>query len=508
MNGPKEFDIVVIGSGPGGQKAAIQGAKAGRRVALVERERRVGGACVHQGTIPSKTLRETALAMIQLRRRAAAFNVSLHQNLEVSVLMERLSRVLAAHTKSITDDFQRNQIELIHGRARFASPELVEVTAVNGHRSQLKAKTIVIATGSRPRCPVNIPVDHEHILDSDSILSMIYVPRSLIVLGGGVIASEYASIFSLLGTQVTMIDKAPRPLTFLDSELTERFVNHFERYGGRYLGGQGIKSVRWDGLAQVVTELESGEVFQSDKLLVALGRTANIEGLGLDLAGVKVGPRGNILADAHYQTGVPGVYAVGDVIGPPALATSSLEQGRRAICHALGLAPGNPFELVPIGIYAVPEMACVGLTEEQARQKHGPISVGRARFEETARGLIAGMEDGLVKLIADGNGRKLLGVHIVGDGATDLIHVGEMALLNGNEVEIFLENLLNFPTLGEAYRIAALNLINGVRERKAKLAEAQFGDHPQPALSSLSDTAQPAATCNPTASPALASTKA
>jgi NAD(P) transhydrogenase len=468
MSACQEFDLIVLGSGPGGQKAAIQGAKAGLRVVVVERERHVGGACVHQGTIPSKTLRETALAMVQLKRRAAAFKVSLHQNLEVSVLMERLSEVLSAHTRSIADDFRRNEIELLHGRARFAGPSTVEVTSVKGQRSLLTAPTIVIATGSKPRSPANIKVDHEHILDSDSILSMIYLPRSLTVLGGGVIASEYASIFSLLGTQVTMIDKAPRPLTFMEPELTEKFVSHFERYGGRYLGGQAIKAVRWDGLAQVVTELDSGEILNSDKLLVALGRTANIEGLGLELAGVEVGPRGHIVTNAQYQTNVPGIYAVGDVIGPPSLATSSLEQGRRAVCHALGLSLGHPFELVPIGIYAVPEMACVGLSEEQARQKYGEVSVGRARFEETARGLIAGIEDGLLKLVADRDGRKLLGVHIVGDGATDLVHVGEMALLNGNDVDVFLENLLNFPTLGEAYRIAALNLINNVRDRNAR----------------------------------------
>ncbi len=468
MNAPQQLDIVVIGSGPGGQQAAIQGAKAGKRVVLIERERRVGGACVHQGTIPSKTLRETALAMVQLKRRAAAFKVTFNQHLEVATLMERLAQVLTAHTRSITEEFRRNQIEVLHGRACFVGPRTVEVTSVRGQKSRLTAPVIVIATGSKPRCPAEIPVDHENILDSDSILSLIYLPRSLTVLGGGVIASEYASIFSLLGTEVTMIDKAPRPLTFMDQELAERFINHFERYGGRYLGGQGIRSVRWDSLSQVVTELDSGEVVRTDKVLVALGRTANVEGLGLAQVGIKVNPRGYILTDAHYQTSAPGVYAIGDVIGPPALATASLEQGRRAIWHALGLTPSHPFEMVPIGIYAVPEMACVGLNEDQAREKFGQISVGRARFEETARGLIAGIEDGLLKLVADADGRKLLGVQIVGDGATDLIHVGEMALLNGNQVDVFLENLLNFPTLGEAYRIAALDLINSVRDRKAK----------------------------------------
>ncbi len=466
MTGVLDFDIVVIGSGPGGQKAAIQGAKAGRRVAVVERERQAGGACVYQGTIPSKTLRETAAAMMQVRRRAAAFEVTLREKLEIKTLMLRLSQVLEAHTRAIQEDLARNRVELIHGRARLTGPGTVEVTGLQGRRTEVRARTIVIASGSRPRSPANVPVDHEHILDSDSILSLQYIPQSLTVLGGGVIASEYASIFSLLGTKVTMVDKAPRPLMFLDPELTAKFVTNFERYGGSYLAAQEVKEVRWDGVSQVRTELGAGGVLRSDKVLAALGRTPNIEGLDLERAGVQVSPRGQIITDAQYQTNVPGIYAVGDVIGAPGLATSSAEQGRRAMCHALGLPMGQAFELVPTGIYAVPEMAAVGLTEEQAAARFGQVSVGRARFEETARGLIAGMEDGLLKLVADGEGRRLLGVHIVGDGATDLIHVGEMALLNGNEVSVFLENLLNFPTLGEAYRIAALNLLNSVRERK------------------------------------------
>jgi NAD(P) transhydrogenase len=468
MSETATYDVLVIGSGPGGQKAAVQGAKAGRRVALIEREPQVGGACVFQGTIPSKTLREAALALLQLKRSAAAFNVALREDVEVATFMERLEAVVKAHTRFIREHLDSNGVQTIHGRARFVGPGEVEVQSVKGGARRLHGETIVIATGSRPRTPASIPVDHEHILDSDSILSMIYLPRSLTVLGGGVIASEYASIFSLLGVKVTVIDKAPRPLMFLDAELTGKFVDHFQRHGGTYLGDKQVKSVRWDKVSQVVTELESGEVLKSDKMLVALGRTANVEGLGLEKAGVEMTLRGQIRVDDRYETTAPGVYAVGDVIGPPALGSCSMEQGRRAVCHALGLDPGTAFELVPLGIYAVPEMASVGLSEEEARRQHGDVAVGRARFDEIARGQIAGIQDGLLKLVADAEGGRLLGVQIVGDGATDLIHVGELALLNGNEVKVFLENILNFPTLGEAYRVAALNLLNVVRERQTR----------------------------------------
>jgi len=464
MKRSEAYDLVVIGSGPGGHKAALHAAHLGLRVAMVERERDPGGSCVYRGTIPSKTLREAALAIGRLKRHAATLQVDLQRDIEVSSLMERLATVLSRHRDMMRRSVAAEGIDLIHGRGRLTARDTVQVTTVQGESIFLRADNIIIATGSVPRQPESIPVDHENILDSDSILSMIYVPRSLTVLGGGVIATEYASLFAELGTAVTIIDRAPRPLTFLDSELTDAFVSNFKRRGGRYLGSREIASVKWDGVSQVITELTSGETIRSDKMLVAQGRTAVTRGLGLEEVGIECGPRGNILVNEHYATSVPGVYAVGDVIGPPSLAAASMEQGRRAVCHALGLAPGHPFELVPIGIYAIPEMASVGLSEQQAREKHGAVTVGRARFDEVARGLISGVEDGLLKLVADPEGRRLLGVQIAGDGATELIHLGELALLNGNEVSVFLENILNFPTLAESYRIAALDLVESLHQ--------------------------------------------
>jgi len=459
------FDVLVLGSGPAGQKAAVQAVKAGRRVALVEQEAGVGGMCVHRGTIPSKTLRETALHLSRLRRSAALLDFTIKPDLEVAALTTRLDEVVKAHVAYMGRQMERNGIRVFHGRARFISDHVVEVQSVDGSLRRIEAAAIFIATGSRPRTPPEIGIDHENILDSDSILSMLYLPASLTVLGGGVIACEYASIFAHLGVSVTMIDRADRPLKFIDAELVGKFVGDFERSGGRFLGERNIASVEWDGVAKVVTRLASGEVIESDKMLVALGRAAAIEGLTLNAAGLKANARGLLDVDEHCRTVVPHIYAIGDVIGPPSLAATAMEQGRRAACHALGLAPGSAAEMIPIGIYTIPEMACVGLSEDEAAKRFPGerILVGRGRFEEIARGQISGMQDGLLKIVADRTGRKLLGVQIVGEGATELIHLGQMALLAGTGVESFVENIFNFPTLAEAYRVAALDVLERSR---------------------------------------------
>jgi len=479
MSTAERYDLVVVGSGPGGQNAAITGVRGGARVALIERERTFGGSCVYQGTIPSKTLREAAVTLARLRRGADAFEAGLRPGVEMSTLISRLERVLAGHARFIGDQLADSGIELVHARARLTGPRTIEALGRDGTRRTLAAETIVIATGSRPRAPAGIPIDHEHVVDSDSILSMTYLPRSLLVLGSGVIACEYASVFALLGVEVTLVDRAARPLGFLDPELTERFVRRFEASGGRFLGARQVAALAWDGVSQVRAEFDGGERVAADKALVALGRTANVEGLGLDVVGIELSERGHIEVDACYRTRVPGIFAVGDVIGPPALAASSMEQGRRAVCHALGLAPGQPFEVVPLGIYAVPEMASVGWTEAEVRERHGAAHVGRAPFEELARGQIAGIEDGLLKLVAGPDARRVLGVQIVGDGATDLIHLGQLAIVNGNDVAVFLENVMNFPTLAEAYRVAALNLLNAARAQGVTTATTTRAGGPE-----------------------------
>ncbi len=460
------FDVAVIGSGPAGQKAAIQAAKAGRRTLVVESESTIGGACVHRGTIPSKTLRETAVALVGFRRRSGeVVDVALPAEVQLESLMTRMSAVVQAHERFIDDQLRRNEVVVWRGMARFLGPHELEIETAAEGRRRITADKIVIACGSRPRAPEGIAIDHEHILDSDSILSMSYLPASLVVLGAGVIASEYASIFAALGVQVTMIDRAARPVGFLDPELTTMFVRSFEGLGARFLGERAVKSVEWNGLGHVVTTLKDGEQLWSEKVLVALGRVANVDGLDIERAGLKANGRGLLEVDAHGCTAVPHIYAAGDVIGPPSLASTSMEQGRRSMRHALGLessltaSAAVSTSTIPLGLYTIPEMSSVGATEAEMIAAEGKAVIGRARFDELARGQIAAIPDGLLKLVTGADGRRLRGVQVIGEGACELVHLGQIAILAGWDVDNFIENIFNFPTLAEAYRVAALDIV-------------------------------------------------
>lgn len=454
-----KYEVLVVGSGPAGQKAAVMAAKAGKRVAVVEREQGLGGGCVYRGTIPSKTLRETALSLDRIKRGAQAFDCQLKEGIEVGILMHRLAEVVEAHSRYMTDQLKRNSITFLHGCCKFVSEHVLEMTTVDGMTQHLHGDVIVLATGSRPKQPADVPVDHEHILDSDSILSMIYLPKSLAILGAGVIACEYASIFSLLGTDVTLIDLADRPLRFMDAEIVEQFVTAFEGRGGRYCGSSRLESVRWNNVDSVVTTLAGGQTIKAEKMLVALGRQPNIDDLDVDTAGLTLNEKGFVPVDQNGQTSVPHIYVVGDMAGPPSLASAAMEQGRRAVSHALGMPVGSADHLIPMGIYTIPEMASIGLDEAKARARFRNVIVGRAHFKEVAKGQIASTRNGLLKLIAGPDGRQILGVQIVGETATELIHLAELALINGNPIDVFVESIFNFPTYAEAYRIAALDVI-------------------------------------------------
>lgn len=454
-----EFDIIVIGSGPAGQKAAVQGAKAGKRIALVERDRAVGGHCVHRGTIPSKTLRHSAVRIAQLRQYQQRYSFRMPDDITMASLIENLDSVIDSHDRYINDQLARNNIVHFHGQASFRDNHHLLVKSPGNKEVLLWGENIIIATGSYPRKATSIDVDHENIYDSDSFLSQVYLPGSLTVLGGGVIASEYASIFLALGVRVTMIDKYPRPLGFLDSDLTDRFIHSFESRGGRFIGSVEVESASWNGIDKVVTRLSTGEVVESDKLLSAAGRIANVKGLNIEAAGLELNAQQVIEVDAQCRTSVPNIYAAGDVIGPPALASASMEQGRRASRAALSLDLTGITNTIPMGIYGIPEMSAVGLTEDQAIAKYGSAVVGHANFEEIARGQISQAQDGMLKLVADPSGQKLLGVHILGEGATELVHIGQMALLYNPAIDNFVENIFNFPTMAEAYRVAALKVV-------------------------------------------------
>ena len=459
IKGTFDYDVAVIGSGPAGQKAAVQAAKAGQRVAIIEQDSLFGGACVHRGTIPSKTLRENALRVKNMRQNVALVDFKLGEDTEMATLVDRLDEVLKAHDGFMRQQIDRNKIERIHGRVSFVDNQTLLINRVGGETSEITSNKVIIATGSYPRHPDNIPVDHEHIFDSDSILSMLYLPSSLTVLGGGVIASEYASIFQALGVKVTMIDRYPTPLGFLDSDMTDRFVQEFEAMGGTWLGNQKVQKVHWNGVSEVITECEDGTIVRSQKLLCAAGRLANVKDLQLQNAGLMVNERGLISVDEQLRTVVSNIYAAGDVIGPPSLASASMEQGRRASCNALGIKIGDSSQLIPAGIYGVPELSSVGLTEQQAREQYGDVIVGKANFSEVARGQISGNTGGMLKILSDPQGDAILGVMLVGESSTEVVHIGHMAMLCHAKVDIFIESTFNFPTLAEAYRIAALEIV-------------------------------------------------
>jgi NAD(P) transhydrogenase len=446
------FDVLVIGSGPAGQKAAIQAAKAGKRVAVIERDRQVGGSCVHRGTIPSKSLREHAM-----RQRVRRVDL---MDEPIQSLLDGVSATVAAHDAYMAAQLERNHVRLLRGRANFTSANELAIRRIDGSSIVARAGIVIIATGSRPRTPPNLAVDHEHVLDSDSILSLAYLPRSLLVLGGGVIASEYAAMFAALGCKVTQADQYERPLGFLDPDLTSFYLEELRRNGGEYIPNADALATKWDGVSQVRTDFKDGRSLFADKVLVALGRVADVEGLTLDAAGIALTSRGHIQVNDELRTTAPGVYAAGDVIGPPALASVSMEQGRRAACHALGLlVPSDPVSRLPCGVYTIPEIATVGLDEHEARRHFGGAIVGRARFEEIARGQINGCQRGLLKLVADPGGRRVVGVQIAGDGATELVHIGQLGLAAELDVDAYVDNVFNFPTMAEAYRIAAFDIV-------------------------------------------------
>lgn len=458
MSASFDYDLVVIGSGPAGQKSAVQAAKSGKRVAIVEQDNLFGGACVHRGTIPSKTLRENALRVKHMRENAALANFQIGEDTELITLIDRLNEVLDAHHLYMSRQIERNNVLRIQGRASFVDAHRLKITKVQAEAEIISTEKVVLACGSYPRNPANMAIDHENILDSDSILSMLYLPKSLTVLGSGVIASEYASIFQALGVKVTMIDKYPSPLGFLDKELTDTFVKVFQDMGGTWLGEHQIEDISWDGMAEVTTRCTNGVVVKSQKLMAAAGRIANVQHLKIENAGLSLNDRGLISVDKDLCTEVGNIYAAGDIIGPPSLASSSMEQGRRASINALGLASSEQASLIPSGIYAIPELSAVGMSEAEAREKHGDIIVGRAKFEEIARGQISGNTDGSLKLICDAEGKKILGIAAAGEGVTELIHIGMMAMIGDMDIDVFIESIFNFPTMAESYRVAALDV--------------------------------------------------
>ena len=462
----ERYDLVVIGSGPAGEKAAVKAAYFGKRVALVERNDITGGVAVtHAGMIPTKTLREAALYVTGFRNREIyGLSVELDPQEIFSTLRKRTNDVIATMARTVRENIDRHGVELVHGAARFDSEGRVVVASPIGGERMLQGQGVVIATGSRPYRAPGVPFDDPDVLDAEGIFEIETAPKTVVVLGGGAIACEHASIFTALGSEVWLVDPGERLLSYVDVELSELLAATFAEMDMEIRSKTRIDEIVRDADGLRVT-LSDGTRVRPEKVIVASGRSGNTEDLDLDAVGVAVDDRGRITVDEFFQTSVPGIYAAGDVIGPPALASTSMEQGRVAASRALGIDLRNTVDPAPpTGVYSIPEIAAVGITEQAAAARGEPYVVGRGRFQTNSRANISGVTEGLIKLIFDKSSRALLGAHILGELASEAIHVGQAVLNHGDTVDYFIEKTFNVPTLCEAYKYAAYDALQQWQE--------------------------------------------
>lgn len=462
---PYDYDLFVIGSGPAGQRAAIQAAKAGRRVAIAERMAAVGGVCLHHGTIPSKTFREAALHLSGYRERGvygAAYTVK--TNITMSDLLYRADWVIRNEIDVIRHQLRRNGVILCEADAAFLDPHTIRLTSDNGHAQRdVTADRIIIACGTRSTRDPSIPFDGQRVFTSDEILDVETLPRTIIIIGGGVIGCEYATVFAALGVRVTLIDQRDRLLDFVDAEIIDELVHEMRRNRVTLRLGESVESVEIIEDARgdrVQVKLQSGKVIQAEKTLYCIGRTGAIDTLNLEAAGVSADARGRLVVNERFQTQTPHIYAVGDVVGFPSLASTSMEQGRVAACDALSLNKSLTNPHFPYGIYTIPEISVVGKSESELTAAGVPYEVGKASYRETARGQIMGDGAGLLKLIFHIETHELLGVAIIGEGASELVHIGQAVMALGGKVDFFIDTVFNYPTLAECYKTAAFDGIN------------------------------------------------
>jgi len=451
----EHYDLIVIGSGPAGEKGAAQAAYFGKRVAMVERAQHVGGAGINTGTVPSKTLREAALYFSGLRQRGLySIDYSLKENLSVKDFMYREQIVVENEHKIIERNIQRHNITLLHGEASFKDVHTLRVTSSAGEM-EISGDIILIATGSAPFHPPEIPFDENLIYDSDSILHMNRIPETMAVVGGGVIGTEYASIFTALGVQVTLIEPKERVLPFVDTEMIHRLMEQLKLLGLKFALGDKMTAIkRHEDHVQLTLETRGVQDF--DIALIASGRQSNVQGLGLNEIGVKMGNRGLVLVNEKFQTSVPNIYAAGDVIGFPALASTSMEQARVAMVHAFGLEYKQQMSrILPLAVYAIPEISSVGITEDDCLATQTPYLVGRAYYDNNPRGQIIGDMSGMIKLVFSPKDKKLLGAHIIGEQASELIHIASHVMMVDGTIDAFIDAVYNFPTLADAYKYAA-----------------------------------------------------
>jgi len=459
----------VIGAGPAGEKGAAQAAYFGKRVAIIE-ARNVGGAVVNTGTLPSKTLRETALYLSGLRERNLyGVEYSFDRAISVDDLFYRKKLIERSHLDLVEANIAQHHITLMHGSAELADPHHVVVHRADGRTAQVRGEYILIATGSCPVRPPEVPFDGECVYDTDSILELRRIPSSLVIIGAGVIGSEYSTLFAALGTRVTLVDPGTRLLPFLDAERSGILARKMEDVGVRLLFERRMTSIEArPGEPAVSVQLEDGTVLDADALLYCAGRRGNTGGLGLERVGIVPDARGRIAVDEHFRTSAPSVLAVGDVIGFPALASTSMEQARVAVCHAFGFEYKRQVSsLIPYGLYTIPEVSMVGESEDSLRASGRPYLVGRGHFGRNARAQIVGDTTGLIKLLFEPESRRLLGVHIIGERASELIHIGQMCMQFGGTIDVFIENVFNFPTIADAYKYAAYDGLQALERWRA-----------------------------------------
>jgi len=460
-------DFLVIGSGPAGQKGAIQAAKFGKRVVVIEKDPSPGGASLNSGTIPSKSLREAILDLTGFYQRSFYAQTPLFFQKEISIndLNHRLYRILEQQREILLKQFERNRIRLLHGIAHFETPHHVVVSNPIGEKIfRIRADYILVATGSKPRNPKNIPFDRDKVLDSTRLLSIDALPKTLIVLGGGIIGSEYASFFSALGTSVTVVDKREHLLHLLDPEISAHFEVALASFGLQVMGRKELEGVRRTQTG-VEVSFSDGTALQAEMVLYALGRVANVDLLQIENGGILLDRHGYIPVNALFQTTMSHIYAAGDVIGAPALASTSMEQGRLVARHAFG-APTHHFPLLfPIGIYTIPEISSCGKTETELQELGFRYEVGRAYYYEIARNHISGNDPGMFKILFHADTLEILGIHIIGRAATEVIHIGQIAMSFNARIDYFIDQVFNYPTYAEGYRIAALNGINKIKHK-------------------------------------------
>jgi NAD(P) transhydrogenase len=459
-----DFDLLVIGSGPGGQKAAIAAAKLDKRVAIVERPEMLGGVCLNTGTIPSKTLREAVLYLTGLdQREMYGQSYRVKDDITIADLTARTRHVVSRENDVVRSQLTRNRVTIMTGTARFTGPNSVDVTGTDGHPREVTADSFVIATGTRPARPSTVEFDEKTIMDSDGILMLDKVPRTMVVAGAGVIGIEYASMFAALGTKVTVVEQRERMLEFCDVEVVEALKYHLRDLAVTFRFGETVSAVE-SRPGGAIASLASGKRIPADTVMYSAGRQGQTDDLDLPAAGLEADKRGRITVDEFFRTSVPNIYAVGDVIGFPALAATSMEQGRLAAHHACGLPVHSAHLLQPIGIYTLPEISFIGKTEDQLTRECIPFEVGVSRYRELARGQIIGDSYGVLKLLVAPDDHKLLGVHVFGTGATELVHIGQAVMGCGGTIDYLVDAVFNYPTLAESYKVAALDATNKMRE--------------------------------------------